>query len=833
MYAYKSNPVLPDSDFDGRDDTRDRARALLNDYTFEMDTLNNNGIHFDFTMDYRYFFMDSSYYYYELSDMSLALSNMIGDNKHGGMKSYFNRNPLESNGYGTGINSYMWYTGFEDIEERNTGEVPYAIGHRDVFLRRGKVNHKLRNLITIVIGEDERYKNAITANLESDGYHHTGFDIEADKIVEEIDEYINRQSGSKVYWITGFGSGGSIANLVGQKLTDKKGVENVYCYTFESYPTINANNLQSNNNTRFSRYTNIFNILNDDNPLTKILDGSVGWYRYGRNVTGSAASVFDKKGVKSILGSNYIGHNGYAEYKGNPSIARRILDGIINVIKDLVRNFVDGLSHLVSGFTNTEPYEQTYRAPFESQNINTDIHDNRQGREEMHKRFNLYGIESEIKDWTQVSAGKDGGSIEGEFGNKNVVVGNMNLPHMISQEYLPGSFIDSYNLMEYSTHKDRLNYNYQYEVMDNNYECIRLVKSNNNESLVKDMFKYSNYTISQDEHIKSYDISYSQFWNKDENKLREILSKYNKNENDTHYSLYKNNAGDFGKKTTNMIFGRYHKGMDSANAYTAEIVRDRISKVDGEGGECIDLYDGYSYDCDIALVDGRILTAAPLHLLLSTDTTVNKGLYGRKMHIKENYGTDGTGTYLQHDSEANNIASKNKQFTYMDLVMESTSGYQYVVPFMVVDVKDLHNNESSHYSSVTDNTYGHVFESISQNGDGENVTTYSHMNPIEPYLKLRYRKADGTYDYCNVPLVGNASGEINNALKTFLFSNPKDRVVSMRLYDKHYDENDSSWWRDKRDSLGIKTEIDYIRDVAKADCIHKGNIVKFNINGDE
>ena len=267
MYAYKSNPVLPDSDFDGRDDKRDRTRALMNDYTFDMDTLNNDDIHFDFTMDYRYFFMDSSYYYYELSDMSLALSNMIGDNKHGGMKSYFNRNPLESNGYGTGINSYMWYTGFEDIEERNTGEVPYAIGHRDVFLRRGKVNHKLRNLITIVIGEDERYKNEISANLESDGYHHTGFDIEADKIVEDIDEYINNQSGSKVYWITGFGSGGSIANLVGQKLTDKRGVENVYCYTFESYPTINANNLQNNNNTRFSRYTNIFNILNEDNNI--------------------------------------------------------------------------------------------------------------------------------------------------------------------------------------------------------------------------------------------------------------------------------------------------------------------------------------------------------------------------------------------------------------------------------------------------------------------------------------------------------------------------------------------------------------------------------------
>ena len=50
---------------------------------------------------------------------------------------------------------------------------------------------------------------------------------------------------------------------------------NVCCYTFESYCTINANNLLSNSNIRFSRYTNIFNILNDDNPLTKIFDGSV------------------------------------------------------------------------------------------------------------------------------------------------------------------------------------------------------------------------------------------------------------------------------------------------------------------------------------------------------------------------------------------------------------------------------------------------------------------------------------------------------------------------------------------------------------------------------
>ena len=84
MYNYISNPVLPDSDFDGRGDLRDRARALENDYTFDMDTINNEQIHFDFNMDYRYFFMDSSAYYPELSDMSLALSNMIGKHRGGG-----------------------------------------------------------------------------------------------------------------------------------------------------------------------------------------------------------------------------------------------------------------------------------------------------------------------------------------------------------------------------------------------------------------------------------------------------------------------------------------------------------------------------------------------------------------------------------------------------------------------------------------------------------------------------------------------------------------------------------------------------------------------------
>ena len=364
MYNYISNPVLPDSDFDGRDDARDRARALENDYTFDMDTISNRQIHFDFNMDYRYFFMDSSAYYPELSDMSLALSNMIGKHKGTSYKTFKNRNSQETYEE-TGISKYLWYIGQDDIEERNTGVVPYAISHREVFLQRGKVNHKLRNVITIVIGEDENYKNLLSANIDGsyneDGdyemYHHVGFDIEANRIVEDIDEYISNQYGTKVFWITGFGSGGSIANLVAQKLTKKKGVSNVYAYTFESFATINANNIDDPNSFDYRRYINIFNVENDDDLMIKILDRDVGWYKYGRSVRGSAAQLNTK--LSKILGNNFRGNSGEKSYRGSPNIVSKVINGILDSFMNIINGVTSGITNaidgLVSGFTGTEP----------------------------------------------------------------------------------------------------------------------------------------------------------------------------------------------------------------------------------------------------------------------------------------------------------------------------------------------------------------------------------------------------------------------------------------------------------------------------------------------
>ena len=255
----------------------------------------------------------------------------------------------------------MWYIGQENIEERNTGAVPYTISHREVFLQRGKVNHKLRNVITIVVGEDERYKGLLSANIDgsynTDGdyeeYHHIGFDIEANKIVEDIDEYINNQYGTKVFWITGFGSGGSIANLVAQKLTKKKGVSNVYAYTFESFATINANNIEDANSFDYRRYTNIFNVENDDDAMIKILDRDIGWYKYGRSVRGSAAQLNTK--ISKILGNNFRGSSGEKVYRGSPNIVSKVINSILDAFKNVIGSITDVIDGMVSGFTSTGP----------------------------------------------------------------------------------------------------------------------------------------------------------------------------------------------------------------------------------------------------------------------------------------------------------------------------------------------------------------------------------------------------------------------------------------------------------------------------------------------
>ena len=68
------------------------------------------------------------------------------------------------------------------------------------------------------------------------------------------------------------------------------------------------------------------------------------------------------------------------------------------------------------------------------------------------------------------------------------------------------------------------------------------------------------------------------------------------------------------------------------------------------------------------------------------------------------------------------------------------------------------------------------------------------------------------------------AGKINNEIKKFLFG-PNDKIVSMRLYDKQFNESEPNWWKDMRDRMTEKEVADFSKDV-KAKII-EGIVVNF------
>ena len=62
----------------------------------------------------------------------------------------------------------------------------------------------------------------------------------------------------------------------------------------------------------------------------------------------------------------------------------------------------------------------------------------------------------------------------------------------------------------------------------------------------------------------------------------------------------------------------------------------------------------------------------------------------------------------------------------------------------------------------------------------------------------------------------------------YILGNSADKIVSMRLYDKKYDENNPNWWINKTDIMMKMDEKDYNKyRNDRIQCKHSGIIVKY------
>ena len=113
--------------------------------------------------------------------------------------------------------------------------------------------------------------------------NHAGFTLRASEIFEDLDSYVTEMTGedrTTKIWLTGYSRAGSIANVLADKLMADGGDfitgNNLFVYTFEAPAGIATENIVE--------YSNVFNIINSCDLVTKIPPVQYGFGRCGVDV---------------------------------------------------------------------------------------------------------------------------------------------------------------------------------------------------------------------------------------------------------------------------------------------------------------------------------------------------------------------------------------------------------------------------------------------------------------------------------------------------------------------------------------------------------------------
>lgn len=210
------------------------------------------------------------------------------------------------------------------------------IGHK--FLT---MNGMTRDIVCVVIrgtnGEEEWQSNFdIGTTAESPRHNdwtninnHKGFDITANRLNDLLDEYVAQYCSSlySVFWITGHSRGGALANLLAAKKVDEG--KTVYGYTFASPNTTTLSTAQT-----ATKYQCIFNIVNEDDYVTKLPMSGWEFRRYGVDKTASIDEEYesDWEALTNCTGNILEGYGG--DYNND----RNGMNGVLEALTGIANN---------------------------------------------------------------------------------------------------------------------------------------------------------------------------------------------------------------------------------------------------------------------------------------------------------------------------------------------------------------------------------------------------------------------------------------------------------------------------------------------------------------
>ena len=241
------------------------------------------------TIDEREFFNTSSYSYsHSMAKFSMEMSTLCYSTKK-------SREDL------------LKKLGFSKIYS-NDGKADGSVSPYDIASKTVKWNGKTSTIIGVFIRgtKDEEWINNFDPGTSDT---HKGFNNAAQYVYDGIKKYIQDKklsSNNIKLLITGHSRGAATSNLLGYKI-DSNGMtgtsisaDDVFVYTFATP------NTTSKANRKEGKYKNIFNIVNPEDFVTKVLPSAWGYGRYG------ITYVLPSKTTEGT-GGNYVNYAYYSE----------------------------------------------------------------------------------------------------------------------------------------------------------------------------------------------------------------------------------------------------------------------------------------------------------------------------------------------------------------------------------------------------------------------------------------------------------------------------------------------------------------------------------------
>ena len=236
----------------------------------------------------------------------------------------FDNNPSAAqlkNGYSNGNAAIYWPSKSNSVYAKNS-----FIITRKEYVRNGEKHTVVLVALRGTTG-NEWYSNFDPrGKLDKKNYTGSGhyyFEQAAQFVKNNLDSYLRRSNltgGKNIeFIITGHSRGAAVANVLAAKLIDssKSGSSiypaksKIFTYTFAS-PNTTKSNTRAN-----TIYTNIFNFVNPEDFVTKVLPGAWGYGRYGvtltlpskTNESGYSYNIYKNRmssEFRKYYGSNYV-----------------------------------------------------------------------------------------------------------------------------------------------------------------------------------------------------------------------------------------------------------------------------------------------------------------------------------------------------------------------------------------------------------------------------------------------------------------------------------------------------------------------------------------------